>query len=950
MGSLKRKNIVRKINRKKISRKKFVGGVVTPFKREPENERAFLRFEKEDPIPINSIFNKQSSLELNIIQAAENLTRHIFKHSKSSKSLTAYRNKVANFIKKQLENPDIKISNKSLMELTRGQLQLYFKIKVPEKHTGPVERKFWNKNEYDYEGFNEDEEEDDLAEEGSASVHQLGHQLRQLEITEKPKKRPESRTPYNAVIKIDEIEDERDISAYIKLFNQYRIQDLIDFHDKFDKSNATSGWRKIDNIINAVENLTRHLPMVQGEGDKTKFRNQVAKIIHDELIRDKSLMSKSRMELQEYFEEFITTKNHKVTGWAQNKHKWISYPPEEERIPERWFEDEGKKLIITINENKVLSYFDLIEYSDVRTTIKDFLNENKSNIVFYNTTLRGPEESKYFFTNRNLIRELIRDKELVYSCKKVGNYMIPPDGAVDFENKMINLKNLGETSGVYVSFNDRERRLILKSRNRVFSLNYNKKLPGIVSQVVVDYIKERNVNPSVAPPNLVSINHCQTGFEDSVSVDVNPVNTTDNDKDEVIFSTAVIQKPKKLGKGFLETIDDYPDKEKHIMELEEYRKKPIIKDDERADNLIWLAENLTRGLTEIVEQDVDVKLIENEVRDRNIIIYKIINLTNERFVNRLLTMNLEQASMMLYANYPNDPFNRITPLEHESDDDDVSNYNSDDDSPIPSPITHEEMNVINYLTRQFPVLGIELYEPENENIYKIVTFITRYVHHTWNFGAGRSQWTREQWQDDITRIINSRSELMFELVFHNLHEDPRDLQRQIEEYNIIRSAWIDYPQEEGPAPQPVPGGPRFLETILNNSEDIYMIQYNREIIESIKQILEEKYSQPLREEHRYFVDMREAAENLTRYLTDRIVQGHYSQDDLFIRDFIIMKIISREIVDYPRTLDSAGNFIDNLVIQMRQQMQGGKRKLTLKKLTKKHNKKGKKKLTRRQRK
>ena len=127
------------------------------------------------------------------------------------------------------------------------------------------------------------------------------------------------------------------------------------------------------------------------------------------------------------------------------------------------------------------------------------------------------------------------------------------------------------------------------------------------------------------------------------------------------------------------------------------------------------------------------------------------------------------------------------------------------------------MNVINYLTRQFPVLGIELYEPENENIYKIVTFITRYVHHTWNFGAGRSQWTREQWQDDITRIINSRSELMFELVFHNLHEDPRDLQRQIEEYNIIRSAWIDYPQEEGPAPQPVPGGPRFLETILNNS-------------------------------------------------------------------------------------------------------------------------------------
>ena len=38
-------------------------------------------------------------------------------------------------------------------------------------------------------------------------------------------------------------------------------------------------------------------------------------------------MSKSRMELQEYFEKFITTEKHKVTGWAQNKHKWISYPP-----------------------------------------------------------------------------------------------------------------------------------------------------------------------------------------------------------------------------------------------------------------------------------------------------------------------------------------------------------------------------------------------------------------------------------------------------------------------------------------------------------------------------------------------------------------------------------------------------------------------------------------------
>ena len=71
------------------------------------------------------------------------------------------------------------------------------------------------------------------------------------------------------------------------------------------------------------------------------------------------------------------------------------------------------------------------------------------------------------------------DKELVYPCKKVTSELNLPYDVVDFKNKMINLKNLGETSGVYVNFNKREELLILYSKHRVYSLNYNKKLPAI---------------------------------------------------------------------------------------------------------------------------------------------------------------------------------------------------------------------------------------------------------------------------------------------------------------------------------------------------------------------------------------------------------------------------------------------------------------------------------------
>ena len=68
-------------------------------------------------------------------------------------------------------------------------------------------------------------------------------------------------------------------------------------------------------------------------------------VIHDDLTADNSLLSKIRIELQEHVEKLITTKHHwALVGWTKCKIKWVPYPPEEERIPERWFEDERKKV------------------------------------------------------------------------------------------------------------------------------------------------------------------------------------------------------------------------------------------------------------------------------------------------------------------------------------------------------------------------------------------------------------------------------------------------------------------------------------------------------------------------------------------------------------------------------------------------------------------------------
>jgi hypothetical protein len=97
------------------------------------------------------------------------------------------------------------------------------------------------------------------------------------------------------------------------------------------------------------------------------------------------------------------------------------------------------------------------------------------------------------------------------------------------------------------------------------------------------------------------------------------------------------------------------------------------------------------------------------------------------------------------------------------------------------------------------------------------------------------------------------------------------------------------------------------------------------------------FRQDVREAHLRFIDRIQAAENLTRYLTERIVQDNQAYEYLrYLRDEIILRIIEGAIVDYPETLDSAGNFIDNHVIQIRQEIDeiserqqhllGGKRK------------------------
>jgi len=201
----------------------------------------------------------------------------------------------------------------------------------------------------------------------------------------------------------------------------------------------------------------------------------------------------------------------------------------------------------TIDINTNVSFSDPITLDDFNGTIKEYINENISNVVF--AVKENNDTISYFLTNRgNIQRVLNEPANILYPCIETGTMR---SDNIEKDMKLFNLRSLGfHTSLQFCFMNVYEK---LSSQNQVFVIeNTGLTYPSYVSDDVLNQ-----------GGSLVSAMHCQDGYEQSIAMLTLPEN---------IIDSTPQQGGKKKGKGKKKTR-----KKKHMKKTKKGKRKHMKK-------------------------------------------------------------------------------------------------------------------------------------------------------------------------------------------------------------------------------------------------------------------------------------------------------------------------------------------------------------------------------------
>ena len=157
----------------------------------------------------------------------------------------------------------------------------------------------------------------------------------------------------------------------------------------------------------------------------------------------------------------------------------------------------------TIDINTTISFYDPITLDDFNGTIKEYIHENISNVVFAAKETNG--SMLYFLTNREIIQHVLNEPtNILYPCIETGTLRREN---IEKDMKLLNLRSLGfHTSLQYCFMNVYEK---LSSQNQVFVIeNTGLTYPSYVSDDVLNQ-----------SGSALGGSHCQGGYEkDKISV------------------------------------------------------------------------------------------------------------------------------------------------------------------------------------------------------------------------------------------------------------------------------------------------------------------------------------------------------------------------------------------------------------------------------------------------
>jgi hypothetical protein len=157
----------------------------------------------------------------------------------------------------------------------------------------------------------------------------------------------------------------------------------------------------------------------------------------------------------------------------------------------------------TIDINTTISFSDPITLDDFNGTIKEYINENRSNVVFAAKETNG--SMLYFLTNREIIQRVLNEPaNILYPCIETGTLR---SDNIEKDMKLLNLRPLGfHTSLQYCFMNVYEK---LPQQLQVFVIeNTGLRYPSYVSDDILNQ-----------GGNVLGGGHCQGGYEeDKISV------------------------------------------------------------------------------------------------------------------------------------------------------------------------------------------------------------------------------------------------------------------------------------------------------------------------------------------------------------------------------------------------------------------------------------------------
>jgi len=155
-----------------------------------------------------------------------------------------------------------------------------------------------------------------------------------------------------------------------------------------------------------------------------------------------------------------------------------------------------------IDINTTISFYDPITLDEFNGTIKEYIGEDKSNVVF--AVKEANDSILYFLTNREIIQHVFNEPaNILYPCIKTGTLR---RNNIKENIKLLNLRSLGFHTSLQYCF-----------------MNVYEKLPNQQIFVIEDtglnypsYVSDDILNQS---GNVLGGSHCQGGYEeDKISV------------------------------------------------------------------------------------------------------------------------------------------------------------------------------------------------------------------------------------------------------------------------------------------------------------------------------------------------------------------------------------------------------------------------------------------------